>query len=56
MEKEVQVIGTWDDHDYGNNNAGREMSTKNEIREIFLDFIKEPEFTARRLEKDRGIY
>jgi len=56
MAAATTVVGTWDDHDYGNNNAGSELPTKNEIREIFLDFIGEPEGTARRLEKDRGIY
>jgi alkaline phosphatase D len=50
------VIGIWDDHDYGANNAGHTLKTKHSQREIYLDFIGEPQDTQRRLERDRGIY
>ena len=52
----TKVIGVWDDHDYGANNAGYKLRTKNTQREIYLDFIGEPHNTQRRLERDRGIY
>ena len=32
------------------------MKTKHSQREIYLDFIGEPQDTQRRLERDRGIY
>ena len=54
--KETPVIGVWDDHDYGCNNAGKSFKKKNEIREMFLDFIKEPKDSERRTEKNTGIY
>jgi alkaline phosphatase D len=54
--KETPVIGVWDDHDYGCNNAGKAFSKKNEIREMFLDFVKEPKDSERRTEKNTGIY
>lgn len=50
------MIGVWDDHDYGANNAGYKLKTKHTQREIYLDFIGEPQNTQRRLERDRGIY
>jgi alkaline phosphatase D len=52
----VPVVGVWDDHDYGINNGDKTFKRKNELREIYLDFIGEPKDTERRLERDRGIY
>ena len=53
---QTPVIGIWDDHDIGCNNADKTFSKKQEVREMFLDFIGEPEGTARRNEKDTGIF
>ncbi len=50
------VIGVWDDHDIGCNNADKTFSKKKDVRDMFLDFIGEPEGTARRTEKDTGVY
>lgn len=50
----VPVIGTWDDHDYGQNNAGIDNPIKKESQQLFLDFIGEPKNSPRR-ERD-GIY
>lgn len=50
----TQVIGTWDDHDYGRNDAGREYPYKAQSKEIFLDFFKEPAISDRR--NHEGIY
>jgi alkaline phosphatase D len=44
-----RVIGVWDDHDYGANNADRTLEVKKVNRELFLDFIDEPHNTQRRL-------
>lgn len=43
----VPVIGTWDDHDYGDNNTGKEYSLKRESQREFLAFIDEPKESAR---------
>lgn len=44
-----RVIGVWDDHDYGSNDAGSEMTDKHRNRGLFLDFIGEPSDSERRL-------
>lgn len=48
-DKLKRVVGIWDDHDYGQNDAGKEMVDRDRNREIFLDFIKEPSDSDRRL-------
>lgn len=48
------VIATWDDHDYGQNDAGKEYPMKAESKAIFLDFWKEPADSPRRVHE--GIY
>jgi alkaline phosphatase D len=48
------VIGTWDDHDYGANDAGREYPMKAESQAAFLDFLQEPVPSKRR--QQQGIY
>ena len=52
----TKVIGIWDDHDYGSNNADYRLKIKYRQRDLFLDFIGEPLDTPRRLEVERGIY
>ncbi|WP_130287094.1 alkaline phosphatase D family protein [Aquimarina brevivitae] len=48
------VIGVWDDHDYGKNDAGAEWKMKQESQQLFLDFFAVDEDDERR---DRaGIY
>lgn len=49
-----QVMGTWDDHDYGANDAGVEFPKKAESQQVFLDFLDVPESSPRR--KREGIY
>ena len=56
MQETTNVIGIWDDHDYGSNKADYRLQTKYTMRDIYLDFIGEPNNTPRRLETDRGIY
>jgi alkaline phosphatase D len=48
------VIATWDDHDYGKNDAGADYPMKSASKNIFLDFWGEPPDTPRR--KREGIY
>ena len=53
---QTPVIGVWDDHDYGHDDADHSFPMKHVNREIYLDFIGEPLTTKRRQEKHRGIY
>lgn len=47
-------IGTWDDHDYGSNDAGVEWAFKEPSKQLLLDFLNEPADSERR---DRpGVY
>lgn len=54
LQKKVPIIGTWDDHDYGNDGAGQGFSAKKISQQLFLDFIGEPQNTVRRHQE--GIY
>jgi alkaline phosphatase D len=53
--RERPVIAIWDDHDYGENDAGAEYPMKEQSRQIMLDFWGEAETSPRRSRKD-GIY
>ncbi|MGB0452850.1 MAG: alkaline phosphatase D family protein [Bacteriovoracaceae bacterium] len=48
------MIGTWDDHDFGKNNAGAEFLMKEMSQQHFLDFFDVPKDSPRREQK--GIY
>ena len=54
LRSKVAVTAIWDDHDYGENDAGKEYPKKEESRRIFLDFWKVPENSPRR--ERPGIY
>ena len=54
LRKNVAVIATWDDHDYGANDAGKEYPKKEESKQVFLNFWKEPKGSQRW--KRPGIY
>jgi len=49
------VIATWDDHDYGRNDAGLEYPAKEASRDLFMDFWGVPAASPRRTRAD-GIY
>ncbi len=51
---QVPVIGTWDDHDYGRNNGGKENPARAASQQALLDFLHEPPATDRR--KQEGVY
>ena len=54
VRKTMDVIGTWDDHDYGLNDGGQEFSVRSESQQEFLNFLKVPKKSPRR---DReGVY
>ena len=46
----------WDDHDYGVNDGDLTFKLKHDTREIFLDFLKEPIDSPRRLDKNSSIH
>ncbi len=47
-------LGTWDDHDYGRNDAGSEYPHKKEAQQAFLDFLGVPKDSPRR--QMEGVY
>lgn len=54
IKENMAIIGTWDDHDYGQNDGGIYNPIKKESQELFLDFVKEPKNSLRR--QQEGIY
>ena len=50
----AEIIGTWDDHDFGRNDAGVEYDGKVASQQAFLDFFGVPEDHPRR--QRRGVY
>ena len=50
----VDVLATWDDHDYGLNDGGVEFYKKKESQQEFLDFLKVPKDDMRR--NQEGVY
>ncbi|KAF5934694.1 hypothetical protein HYC85_025823 [Camellia sinensis] len=54
LQENVKVIGTWDDHDFGLNDAGKEFDRKITNQRLMLDFLDEPQDSPRR--KQAGVY
>lgn len=48
------ILATWDDHDYGRNDAGGEFTAKVESQRLFMDFFGEPPDSPRR--RSPGVY
>ena len=48
------IVAVWDDHDFGENDAGSDYPMKDETRRMFLDFWDEPAGSPRR-DRD-GVY
>ena len=55
LKAQTPIIAMWDDHDYGQNDAGKEYPHKEQSRQIMLNFWDEPVNSARRTRPD-GIY
>jgi alkaline phosphatase D len=55
LKAQTPIIAMWDDHDYGQNDAGKEYPHKEQSRQIMLDFWQEPANSPRRTRPD-GIY
>ena len=54
LRAETPVLAIWDDHDFGEDDAGAGYPMKDESRRIFLDFWNEPAGSPRR-DRD-GVY
>ena len=54
LKKTTLIEATWDDHDYGRNDAGKNYPHKKESKQVFLDFFEEPKNSNRYLHD--GIY
>ncbi|MFY0631223.1 MAG: alkaline phosphatase family protein [Flavobacteriaceae bacterium] len=54
LKEQAEIIGIWDDHDYGLNDGGSEFSKKEEAQSMFLDFFDVPKDHPRR--NQEGIY
>jgi hypothetical protein len=49
------IEGTWDDHDYGCNDAGKELPNQDDTQDLYLDFIGVRARSPRRRQR-RGVY
>ena len=54
LKAAATILATWDDHDYGANDAGADFGPRSESRKIFLDFFEVPADAPRR--KHSGVY
>jgi alkaline phosphatase D len=54
LRQTCPLLATWDDHDYGANDAGSDYPLKEQSQQIFLDFFGVPADSPRR--KQAGIY
>ena len=55
LRASTDTVAIWDDHDFGENDAGIEYPQKESSRQVMLDFWQEPKDSQRRTRKD-GIY
>jgi alkaline phosphatase D len=49
-----QILGTWDDHDYGLNDGGEEYPYKRDSQQLLLDFLGTPKDAPERFRD--GVY
>jgi alkaline phosphatase D len=54
LRQSCPVVGTWDDHDFGANDAGAEYPMKRESQQVFLDFFEVSKDDPRR--QQEGVY
>ncbi|SHM99343.1 alkaline phosphatase D family protein [Polaribacter sp. KT 15] len=52
--KQTKILGVWDDHDFGANDAGVEYPKKEKSQELLLDFLGVDKNSARR--NREGVY
>jgi len=54
LRQASRILATWDDHDYGQNDAGAENPIREASKQIFLDFFDVPKDSPRR--RRDGVY
>jgi alkaline phosphatase D len=54
LKQSSKILATWDDHDYGKDDAGQEYGPKAESQKLFLDFWGVPADSPRR--QQEGVY
>ncbi|CAN0584489.1 unnamed protein product [Ectocarpus sp. 12 AP-2014] len=54
LAQTTDVLGIWDDHDYGLNDGGVEFKAKDSSQQEFLNFMNVPE--SSELRKRKGVY
>ncbi|MGK7393875.1 MAG: alkaline phosphatase D family protein [Candidatus Cyclobacteriaceae bacterium M3_2C_046] len=54
LREATEIIGTWDDHDYGVNDGGASYSQKEQSQQLMLDFMDVAPGSARR--RQEGVY
>ena len=54
LRSSSEIVGTWDDHDYGYNDAGKEYIGKHDSQLAFLEFFQVPSDDPRR--SRAGVY
>lgn len=54
FKQQTPIMGTWDDHDYGYDNANGHFSGKKMSQQLAQDFLEEPQDSA--LRQQEGIY
>lgn len=54
LRQQAKIVGVWDDHDYGKNDAGNEFAKKEESQQLLLDFFEVPKDSPLRTRE--GVY
>jgi len=54
FRQRVPILATWDDHDYGANDGGADYPRRDDAKQVFLDFFREPKDSPRW--KHGGVY
>ena len=54
LQQVCPVVATWDDHDYGKDDAGAEFEMRRESQQVFLDFLGVEKDDPRRTQE--GVY
>src|SRR4051812_7484733 len=54
LKQQCPIVATWDDHDYGKNDAGADWPYRDEAQQIFLDFFGFPKDAP--LRRQKGVY
>ena len=54
FNENIEILATWDDHDYGLNDGGTEYTKKAASQQLFLDFINVAKNDKRR--NQEGVY